>query len=78
MSSKKFPLFTATVEIDDGGMPHVFFHWHEGFRSLNIHQQGLAYLAALDAFGDKGIDLITDVQAAKRKLLNEMKGEKNA
>lgn len=78
MSSKSFPMFTATAEIDENGMPHVFFHWHEGFRSLSIEQQGLAFLVALDAFGDKGIDLITDVQAAKRKLLNELKGRKDA
>ena len=78
MSLKKFPAFTATAEIGINGEIHVFLHWHDGFRQLDVASQGELFLATLDALEEKGTDILTDVQAKRRQLQLEKKGIKNA
>lgn len=78
MSLKKFPVFAATAEIDENGQPHIFLHWQKGFRELDVLTKGAIFLATLNALEEMGTDLLTDVQAERRRLTNERKGIKNA
>ena len=75
MTNDKRPLVVATIEMDPKTGPHVLLHWQSVWQSMDIESRGRSLLQLLNAIEDTAIDCITDIQAARRKLRNELDGK---